>query len=128
MTKAWTTLLMIFTLAGLLFTAGCTKSAPAPSAVYVYASDANRAEFISTFATEPTCHGLTVVTALSGKEPRLHYQGNVINAPFPPSYGGYIVMPNSDTPSSDIDFSGDTAQSAVRQACDILQHKGGTVR
>ena|SRR6202035_755507 len=112
----------------LLFTAGCTKSTQeASSSVYVYASDAKREEFISAFAIEPACQGLTVVTTLT-KEPRLHYQGNVVNAPFPPSYSGYIVMPSSDGPSSDIDFMGSTAQDAVRQACTILARKGGTVR
>jgi hypothetical protein len=37
-------------------------------------------------------------------------------------------MPSSDGPFSDIDFMGSTAQDAVRQACAILAHKGGTDR
>jgi hypothetical protein len=42
-------------------------------------------------------------------------------ARFPPSYSGFIAP-------SGIDFAGDTAQAAVRQACAILNHKGGTIQ
>jgi hypothetical protein len=45
-----------------------------------------------------------------------------MNAPFPPSYDGYIAASPSD-----IDFARDTAQSAVRQTCAILNHKVGTI-
>jgi hypothetical protein len=39
----------------------------------------------------------------------------------PPSYSGFIAP-------SGIDFAGDTAQAAVRQACATLNHKGGTIQ
>ena len=42
-------------------------------------------------------------------------------APFPPSYSGFIAP-------SGIDFAGDTAQAAVRQACAILNHQGGAIQ
>jgi hypothetical protein len=114
-------------LAGLVLMAGCTK-APSRARAFLYASNEDRADFISTFTTEPACNGLTLDTTL-GDEPRLHYHGNVFkhsSIPVSPRYVGYIVMP--DVPNSDIDFAGDTEQSAIRQACAILTHKGGTVR
>jgi hypothetical protein len=66
MTKAWTARLMILTLVELLFAAGCTKAASAENAVYIYASDETRAESITAFTTEPACHGVTVVSTLTG--------------------------------------------------------------
>jgi hypothetical protein len=127
MTKAWTMLLMILTLVALLFTAGCTKSSPARAFLYTNAANGDREAFVNAFATEPACNGVTLDAAL-GNEPRLHYQGNAFaksSIPVPARYVGYIVT--TDVPSVDIDFEGDTVQAAVRQACAILKHKGGTV-
>jgi hypothetical protein len=115
-------------LAALLLSTGCTKSS-SPTHAFLYANAVNgdREAFVSAFATDAACNGVTLDTAL-GDEPRLHYQGNAFaksSIPVPPRYTGCIVMP--DVPNSDIDFEGDTVSAAVRQACGILNHKGGTV-
>jgi hypothetical protein len=127
MTKAWATLLMIFTLAALVFTSACTKPSTKHAFLYTNAVNGDRDAFVNAFATEHACNGVTLDAAL-GDEPRLHYNGNVFaksSIPVRPRYIGYIVMP--DVPDSNIDFAGDTVQAAVRQACAILTNKGGTV-
>ena len=83
------------------------------------ATPKNAVEFRSLFATEPTCHGLTLgESALI----RLHYYGAVDAGRT--EFGGYVVYPNANT---ELDFSGDNPEQAISHACTILKAQGGKV-
>lgn len=114
--------LLLFGLAVLLY-AGCqAKHYPTAS---LYARDQDRMEFQDAFVTEPACSGLKLVKDTSGADVRIHYNGTSFTNPKVPIHQvvtGFIAYPHSLP-----DFSGDTPALAVKQACDILKGKGGSV-
>ena len=99
---------------------GCRHNiADATTKFVLFATPENAAEFRSLFATEPTCHGLT----LGESAPiRLHYNGAADAGRT--EFGGYVVYPNANT---ELDFSGDTPEQAISHACTILKAQGGKV-
>jgi hypothetical protein len=98
---------------------GCHRDADATTKFMLIATPNNAEEFRSLFATEPTCHGLTLgESALI----RLHYYG--AEDAGRTEFGGYVVYTNVNT---DLDFSGDTAEQAISHACAILKARGGKV-
>lgn len=100
---------------------GCHHSVEdATTKFALYATPNDATEFRSLFATERTCHGLTL--GESGSI-RLHYYGAVANATRT-EFGGYIVYPHV---SEEVDFWGDTAEQAISHACAILKTQGGKV-
>jgi len=108
--------ILIFSAA--LIMVGCqTKHYPT---AYLSAKESDMPEFEAAFVAEPECHGLKLFKD-RGADVRIHYFGTSI---FNPNGGvsGYIAYPKSES-----DFSGATPQQAVKQVCDILKGKGGSV-
>jgi hypothetical protein len=85
----------------------------------LFATLNNAEEFRSVFATEPTCHGLTLGNSALI---RLHYNGAADTGRT--EFGGYVVYPNANI---DLDFSGDSPEQAISHACAILKAQGGKV-
>jgi hypothetical protein len=111
----------ILIIAALLCCAGCQTHRD-PTKFFLYAG-ADNEEFVDAFAAEPACHGLNLVTDLSKADLRVHYFGtSQINSNFPHPVSGYIAYPHASP-----DFSGDTPALAVKQACGMMQGKGGHV-
>ncbi len=100
---------------------GCHRNVgDATTKFMLFATPNNAEEFRSLFATEPTCHGLTLGdSALL----RLHYYGAVDAGRT--EFGGYVVYSNAKT---DLNFSGDTPEQAISHACAILKAQGGKIQ
>ncbi len=109
---------LLFGVAVLLY-AGC-QAKHYPTA-YLYASDQDRTEFQDAFVIEPACNGLKLLNNVGAADVRIHYRGT---SRFDPIGGvsGYIAFHKSSP-----DFSGATPQQAVKQACDMLKGKGGSL-
>jgi hypothetical protein len=99
---------------------GCHHNAGDATLKFMLLATPNDAEeFRSLFATEPSCHGLTLGESAVI---RLHYYGAVDAART--EFGGYIVHPNTNP---DVNFSGDTPEKAISHACAILKAQGGKI-
>jgi hypothetical protein len=97
---------------------GCHRNVgDATTTFKLFATPPNAEEFHSWFATDPTCHGLTLGESAII---RLHSYGAVDAGRT--QFGGYVAQSNGH---ADLDFAGDTPVRAIRQACAIMKAQGG---
>jgi hypothetical protein len=112
-----------FTLLLILLSLSAVTWGESRATFYLYSLLSDRGEFLSAFALEPTCHG---IVSNSTGDYRVHYRGsNTIIHKSVPLFFGYIVNPKN---GSEVDFSGKSVQTAVRQVCFIIKGNGGTIQ